>query len=347
MTAISPLSGRIAARVAGSHPLAGTYIVDHLVTEITQATVRASDLVTDATRLEAPAAAAVEVVGRGEWAQRNLAAFAHLLEPAEKRIAERLEASGKTGTATAAIAHQVIAAETGLLLGFLSRRVLGQYELVLPTGDRGDTVAYVGVNLIDIERRHQFRPSEFRLWVALHEMTHRAQFVGVHWMADYFLSLVEELVANAVPESKRLGRIVSELIDARSADRPLIDERGLVGLLASPEQRAVIDRVQALMSLLEGHGHVVMDRVGAEILRGHARMSRVLKARRSDPRTQLLFRLTGLEMKMRQYEDGEAFILEVERRAGWEMLDTAWKSPEMLPTLDEIGDPPRWLSRVG
>lgn len=346
-SAPAPLSGRLAARVAGSHPLADTYVLDRLVTEMDEVTIRAAEMVTEATRLPAPAAADVEVVSRTQWAERNLAAFSHLLEPAERRIAERLEASGKLGSATAGIAHQVVAAETGLLLGFLSRRVLGQYELVLPTGDRGDTVAYVGVNLIDLERRHQFRPSEFRLWVALHEMTHRSQFVGVEWMADHFLSLVETLVSQAVPEPGRLGRIVKELAEARADDRPLLDERGLLGLFASPEQRDTIDEVQALMSLLEGHGHVVMDRIGADILRGHARMSRVLKARRSDPRTQLLFRLTGLEMKMRQYELGEAFILEVERQAGWEAIDAAWESPDNLPTLEEIEDPSGWLSRVG
>jgi coenzyme F420 biosynthesis associated uncharacterized protein len=182
--------------------------------------------------------------------------------------------------------------------------------------------------------------------VAIHEMTHRAQFVGVPRLADHFLALIEKLVGQAVPEPGRLSRIVRELMEARSEERPVIDERGLLGLFASPAQRETIDEVQALMSLLEGHGHVVMDRIGAGVLRGHARMSRVLKARRSDPRTQLLFRLTGLEMKMRQYETGEAFILDVERRAGWEALDVAWSGPEALPTLEEIEDPARWLSRV-
>jgi len=341
------LSGRMAARVAGSHPLDGTYVLDRLVTEISDATTRASDLVSESTRLPSPAGAEVEVVGRSEWVERNIASFGHLLEPAERRIAERLESSGRLGAATASVAHQVVTAETGLLLGFLSRRVLGQYELVLPTGDRGDTVAYVGVNLLDLERRHHFLPSEFRLWVALHEMTHRAQFVGVGWMADHFLGLVERLVSQAVPEPGRLARIAKSVLDARAEDRPVIDESGLIGLFASPEQRETLDEVQALMSLLEGHGHVVMDRIGAELMRGHGRMSRVLKARRSDPKTQLLYRLTGLEMKMRQYEMGEAFILEVERQAGWESLDVVWSAPEALPTLGEIEDPARWLSRVG
>lgn len=346
MTTPAPLSGRLAARVAGTHPLDQTYLADQLAEEMAEATAKASALVAEATRLPAPAQPEVEVVSRTDWVDRNLASFGHLLEPAERRIAEKLEATGRWGTATAALAHQVVAAETGLLLGFLSRRVLGQYELVMPTGDRGDTVAYVGANLIDMERRHQFRPSEFRLWVALHEMTHRAQFVGVGWMADHFLELVKTLVSQAVPEPGRLARVINEVLEARADNRPVIDERGLMGLFATPEQRETLDEVQALMSLLEGHGHVVMDRIGADVLRGHARMSQVLKSRRSDPRTQMLFRLTGLEMKMRQYQDGEAFVLAVEREAGWEALDPVWSEADALPTLTEIAQPERWLRRV-
>lgn len=346
MAGSSPLTSRLAARVAGTHPLADTYVAAHLVSDMGPITATASGMVTDATRLPAPAAADVQVVSRVDWVERNVAAFGHLLEPAERRIAQKLEASGRMGATTAALAHQVIGVETGILLAVLSRRVLGQYELVLPTGDRGDTVAYVGVNLLDMERRHQFRPSEFRLWVAIHEMTHRAQFVGVPWLAGHFLGLIERLVSQAVPEPGRLARVVGEVLDARNADRPVIDERGLMGLFATPDQRDTLDEVQALMSLLEGHGHVVMDRIGAEVLTGHARMSRVLKARRSDPKTQLLFRLTGLEMKMRQYEDGERFILDVERLAGWNALDVAWSGPEALPTLDDIASPERWLRRV-
>lgn len=344
MSSPSPLATRLAARMAGSHPLDGTYLLEDLAQAMDRLTPRASQLVAEATRLDAPEAAAIEVVGRSEWVERNLAAFTHMLAPAERRIAERLH--GPTANVTSALAHQVVVAETGLLLGFLSRRVLGQYELVLPSGNRGDSVTYVGINLIDMERRHQFQPSQFRMWVALHEMTHRAQFVGIPWMADHFLGLVERLVSQAVPEPGRLSRIVGDILEARSEDREIIDERGLLGLLASPEQRQTLDQVQALMSLLEGHGHVVMDRIGAALLGGHARMARILKARRADRRSQLLYRLSGLEMKMRQYEQGEAFVLEVERQAGWEALDAAWSGPEALPGLAEIEEPSRWLSRV-
>jgi coenzyme F420 biosynthesis associated uncharacterized protein len=240
----------------------------------------------------------------------------------------------------------VMAAETRAILSILARRVLGQYELVLPTGERGDTVAYVGPNILQMERTHQFKPAEFRYWVALHELTHRAQFQGIPWMRDYFMGLVTDLVETTQPESGVLGRVMDEIGDRRASGQPILDERGLLGLFGSPEQNAIVDQVQALMSLLEGHGHVVMDRVGAERLRSQDRMSRVLKGRRHDKRTAAFFRLTGLEMKMKQYKQGEKFIRKVERESGWETIGIAFRGASSLPSLDEINNPSQWLRRV-
>ena len=127
----------------------------------------------------------------------------------------------------------------------------------------------------------------------------------------------------------------------------MVGEAGLMGLFATPDQKAMLERVQALMALLEGHGHVVMDRIGARELVTQDRMARVLKMRRKDPRSAAFLRLTGLEMKMRQYEMGERFILGVERIAGFGALNAVWESAERLPTLDEIRNPQRWLERVG
>jgi coenzyme F420 biosynthesis associated uncharacterized protein len=237
-------------------------------------------------------------------------------------------------------------AEMTAVLSVLARRVLGQYELVLPTGEPGDVVAFVWPNILQLERTHQFRPEEFRFWVALHEMTHRAQFQGIPWLRGYFLGLVEELVEQSRPDPGRMSKVIEELSRRYGAGTPLIDERGLLGLFASSEQTAVIDRVQALMSLLEGHGHVVMDRLGREHLRSQERMSRVLKARRKDKRSAAFFRLIGLEMKMIQYESGERFIKAIERQAGWETVALAFRGVASLPTLDEIDTPELWLTRV-
>lgn len=334
------LARRVAARLAGVHPLEDTYHFRHFERQASELVSRAAELASIETRLPWVGEPTVAVVSRQRWTEANLEGFGRLLAPAEAR----LEGSGMGRR----LASRLMGAEVGALVGILARRVLGQYELVLPSndGDHGDTVLFVGVNVMDLERRHEFRPDEFRFWVALHECTHRLQFTGVPWLRSYFLELVEQLVEVSVPEPGRMQRIRDDMRVAAREGRPLIDERGLMGLLATPEQRELIDRVQALMSLLEGHGHVVMDRIGARVLVSQERMARTLKMRRTDPRMSAFLRLTGLEMKMKQYEQGERFILAVERQAGFEALDGVWAGPDALPTLAEIRNPDRWLARV-
>lgn len=346
MTASRPGRGRLTDRLAGTYPLAETYHSQSLSEEMERVTREVSEIVPEATGLSLPGSPTTVVIGRSEWMDRNVATFAHLTEPARRKLEERMRDSGTRNQSAAALAERVMAAETRAVLSVLARRVLGQYELVLPTGERGDTVAYVGPNVLQMERTHQFKPSEFRYWVALHELTHRAQFQGIPWMRDYFMGLVTDLVETSQPDSGVFGRAIEEISNRVSSGNPIVDERGLLGLFGSPEQNAIVDQVQALMSLLEGHGHVVMDRVGAERLRSQDRMSRVLKGRRHDKRTAAFFRLTGLEMKMKQYKQGEKFIQVVEREAGWDTVKIAFRGASSLPSLPEIEDPTRWLRRV-
>jgi coenzyme F420 biosynthesis associated uncharacterized protein len=341
-----PFAGRVAGLVARSYPLAESYHIDHLASQMKMVVGTANRAVEEETGLALPGAPTVAIVDRRQWVDRNVSSFQKLIEPAERRIAERISLRSDTAFARD-VAHRLVGAETGAILGFLARRVLGQYELVVPNDDEADSIAFVGANILQMERSQQLRPDEFRMWIALHESAHRAQFVGVPWLRPYFFGLVTELVDASVPEPGRLGRLVQDLVAARRQGTPLIDETGLMGLFASPAQRSALDRVQALMSLLEGHGHVVMDRLGERSLRTQRRMAALLKARRNDPRTAAFFRLTGLEMKMRQYEMGERFVLDVERRAGWHALSTAWSGAEALPTLREIEEPGEWLRRVG
>ena len=305
-----------------------------------------SQVVPEATGLTLPGQPTTIVIGRAEWIERNVASFTHLMEPLQRQLIEKIEASGPRARGVASFTSRMMQAEMTAVLSVIARRVLGQYELVLPTGEDADVVAFVGPNIMQMERAHQFRPEEFRFWVALHELTHRAQFQGVPWLRDYFMGLVGELVEQSRPEPGRLNRVIEEVTRRRFAGAPVIDDRGLLGLFASSEQHVVIDKVQALMSLLEGHGHVVMDRLGRQHLRTQDRMSKILKARRQDKRTAAFFRLTGLEMKMNQYRMGERFIDIVEREAGWETVGHAFRGVGNLPTLEEIGSPERWLRRV-
>ncbi len=334
-------AGQVARRFSGEYPLAGTYHERRFQLQAPDLVARASDMVSSETGLDLPGTPAVGVISRSDWVDTNIKSFGKLLEPLEDKLAD------KDGFG-ASIAARVVGAELGAVLGFMSKRVLGQYELVLPTGDgdRGDTVLFVGANILAMERQYEFRPSSFRFWVALHESAHRAQFMGVPWLRDYFLTLVERLVDSSNPESGRISRVAADVRSALAAGVDALGDTGLVGLLASPEQREVLDDVQALMSLLEGHGHVVMDRIGEREIVDVRRMSKVLKARRKDPKSAAFMKLIGIEMKMKQYDAGASFITQVEEQASWDALSMAWGSPEALPTLQEIDDASIWLDRM-
>jgi coenzyme F420 biosynthesis associated uncharacterized protein len=179
-------------------------------------------------------------------------------------------------------------------------------------------------------------------------VTHRTQFTGVPWLRPYFLELVGELMGAADPDPTRVFTAVGRLADAaRTRTNPMADG-GVVALFASPEQRQAMERVGGLMSLLEGHGDVVMDRAAVDQVPSAERFARVLRNRRKEMNlaTKLLQRLIGLEAKLAQYEQGEQFIAAVEDVGGPALLNRAFERPENLPTLAEIREPSLWLDRV-
>jgi coenzyme F420 biosynthesis associated uncharacterized protein len=338
------LAERLARRVAGRDPLERSYLAASLQSDFEEATTRAEVLVGEFTGLMAPEdPARAMVLDRQGWVDANVASFRRTLEPFTRRVGERM-----ANSAFAPVGRSVAGAEMGVLLGFLAQRVLGQYDLLVPEeGENSDAVYYVGPNILSLEKRFGFRPGDFRLWIALHEVTHRAQFRAVPWMKGYFLSLVEGSLSLIEPDPKRLVRALERAAESARRGRNPLDDGGLVGLFATDEQKVVIDQVQALMSLLEGHGNVVMDRLGEAHVRGVERMSAVLKARRATGgMAKQMRKLFGIEMKMRQYEVGERFITAVEKRRGMSALDAAWRSPEHLPTLPELEDADLWLDRV-
>ena len=336
------LARRVAVRVAGTNPLEGSYLADSLQSDFSDATTRAQDLVSEYTQLVPVAGPATgRVINRAEWIDNNLAGFQRLLAPLSERLAHAAPGLVRKGGRT------VVGAELGVLLGFLGRRVLGQYDLILPE-DGGGAVYYVGPNVLELEKRFSFPPAPFRLWIALHEVTHRSQFTGVPWMKGYFLSLVDETLGGIDPDPRRLLEAVVRAVNKlRRGEDPLADG-GIVGLFATDEQRQTLSKVQALMSVLEGHGNFVMDDIGREHVADASRMSATLRARRQAGGAQrLLYRISGMEMKVQQYELGEKFISAVHARGGPRAVDAAWRSPEHLPTMEEIRDPEAWMSRVG
>lgn len=339
------LAERVARRIAGREPLATSYLGPSLSRDFTEVTVEAEAAVGELTGLRPPSPAVAAVLDRGAWVGANVASMRRLLAPFSDRVGARIASSP-----VAPVGRRIAGAELGFLLGYVAQRVLGQYDLLVPDDTapgRDDAVYYVGPNVLGLEKRYAFRPRDFRLWIALHELTHRAQFTGVPWLRDYFMGLVAELVGGVEPDPRRMLGAVVRAVDEMRQGRNPIDEGGVVSLFASEEQRETLARVQALMSLLEGHGNAVMNRLGAELVDGQARMARVLQARRNARgATAVLHRLLGLELKMRQYELGESFVNAIEREAGLRAIDPAWERPELLPTLAELSAPLTWLSRV-
>jgi coenzyme F420 biosynthesis associated uncharacterized protein len=337
----------VAIRFAGREPFSQSYYYDSLEPDFVAMTAQAQELVESHTGWQSQAGEArAKVADRAHWIRANIASFQRMLRP----LISKLEEQPMAGV-FAPVAGRIAGAEMGAVLGWMSTRVLGQYDMLVleeEEPEEQDLVYYVGPNILALEKRFAFPPSEFRLWVALHEVTHRTQFTGIPWLRPYFLSLVHDMIGHVDADPavmfKAVGRVAESL---RRGDNPLKDG-GVVTLLASDEQRATMDRIGGLMSLLEGHGDITMDRAGGDRIPSAERFGRVLRQRRQNAafHVKILQRLIGLEAKLNQYEQGEEFIESVEKVGGQQLVDVAFESAVTLPSLAEIRDPDSWIQRV-
>lgn len=339
---------RVAVRAAGREPFARSYHFAALQPDFDRLTAVAEDLVAEETGLRSLAGPArARVTDRAGWIGANVSSFQRLLAPMLEKFGDRVS-SGRSGPVMARLAG----AELGLVLGWMSTRVLGQYDLLVVEEENPqdqDIVYYVGPNVLAIEKKFAFPPEEFRMWLALHEVTHRAQFTGVPWLREHFIGLVHETIAAVDPDPARLTEMLARVAASiRAGEKPLADG-GLVNLVAGPGQRAVLDQVSGMMSLLEGHGDVTMDRAGKGLVPSADRFGAVLRQRRESVRgfARIMQQLIGLQAKLNQYAQGEAFIAEVERAGGPGLLSRAWEEPANLPSLLEIREPFRWVERMG
>src|SRR5207302_6297425 len=243
-------------------------------------------------------------------------------------------------------------AEVGALLAYLATRVLGQFELLGPAPDEtggAGRLTLVAPNIVATEQALGVDPADFRLWVCLHEVTHRTQFAAAPWLHEHVRSLLGEyLAASDLDPAALLGRLrgaVGSISDTLRGGSQL----SLLEIVQTPEQKVVLDRVTGLMSLLEGHADVVMDGVGptvvpsVETIRGRFEERR----RSGSPLDKAMKRLLGMDMKMRQYAEGAQFVRTVLNAIGMDGLNRVWSGPSMLPDAAEIRDPHRWLTRTG
>ena len=342
----SPIDWRraeqIATSIAGRHPL----VAGAKVTDFGHLNPRLEDQIEETTGLRSLAGpAVVQVIDRPDWIRANIASFQHLLAPVLDEWSEKMPSNGFAAN----ISSQLVGAELGALLGWMSTRVLGQYDLLVGREGDDDAVYMVGPNLAAMEKRFGFDPEEFRTWVLLHELTHRAQFTGVPWMKGHFTDLVDVSVRMANPDPHRIAEAIREAFNDRDRARQQVRDSGVFGLIASAEQRQVIQQIAGLMSLLEGHGDVTMSRAAGDLVPSAGRFSAVLQARRrrTNPLSRLMLRLTGIEGKLNQYAAGERFIAAIEAERGPRAVDVCWLTSANLPSMEEIRNPPQWLGRIG
>ena len=339
-----------------------------LVTDLRRQAVAAQGHVRDLTGLDAPGGtSAVAVIDRPSWVSANIGGFQVMLEPLVERLTAR---RGRPTGATAAIGSRVTAVETGSLLAFLATKVLGQYELfgsVDATLDGGVGSAAAAVqrldatpgrlllvapNVLSAEREMGVDPSDFRLWVCIHEETHRVQFGAVPWLREHVLSLVHEFLDKTEVDPaqllSRLRAVLQAAYDSVRQDGGGADAPSLLEAIQTPAQKAVLDRVTAIMSLLEGHADYVMDAVGPSVVPSVETIRARFQARRATAgRAEIaLRRLMGFEAKLRQYRDGSRFVRGVVEQVGMADFNAVWAAPENLPTKAELTDPAAWVARV-
>ncbi|WPW29701.1 zinc-dependent metalloprotease [Streptomyces atratus] len=302
----------------------------------------------------------VLVVDRAGWIKANVAGFRELLRPLLGKMQDR-RGNGPGGAVLGAVGGKVTGVEVGMLLSFLASRVLGQYETFAPatrdlpaSADGGGRLLLVAPNIVHVERELEVDPHDFRLWVALHEETHRTQFTGVPWLRDHLQgeiqSFLEETDVDPMTVLERLREAAQSLAGGRPEGEDGEDGgRSLVELVQTPAQREILGRLTAVMSLLEGHADYVMDGVGPEVVSSVGEIREKFQQRRARGASRLdqaLRKLLGLDAKLRQYRDGERFVRAVVDEVGMDGFNRAWTSPNTLPTKAEIAKPTDWIARV-
>ena len=311
------------------------------------------------TRLDAPAGGgeAVVVVDRPGWIQANASGFRTVLEPLVAKIQEKKPRSSPVADA---VGSKVTGVQTGSLLAFLATKVLGQYELFPPYGvdptDKPGRLLLVAPNIVSAEREMGVDPRDFRLWVCLHEETHRVQFGAVPWLRRHMMDEISAFVgATDVDAAAVAERLKAAAAAAYGAIRDGFDPDSgegsggsLVDAVQSPAQREILARITALMSLLEGHADFVMDGVGPSVIPTVATIRAKFQTRRKEASRveQVIRRLLGVDAKLRQYRDGERFVRGVVERAGMEGFNQVWARADNLPTKAELADPQAWVTRV-
>lgn len=335
------LARKIGRRFAPSGPEMRMHEAKGVVSELRSHAEQAREHVFTITGMRTEPGHPAVVVDRGDWIDSNVAAMGEVLAlwPAAHDKHEQASSSAQ------AIGPRASAVQLGAALGWLSGKVLGQYEAL---GDPG-RLLLVAPTIVDIEQTLEVEPRDFRLWVCLHEETHRVQFGAVPWLEDHFKGLITRALATFDESSfgDRFFAITSEVFAA------VIQRRtpDILTAVQTPEQRAILDEITGLMSVLEGHADVVMDEVGVDVLPTVATIRERFERRRSSEAAvrgadSIWRKALGMDAKMRQYREGAGFVRALMADGGMAMVNRVWEKPENLPSATEVREPSLWLARV-
>ncbi|MCW2901383.1 MAG: hypothetical protein JWO67_3648 [Streptosporangiaceae bacterium] len=295
------------------------------------------------------------IVDRPGWIRANIDGFRVVLEPLMERLSSSRGGSGLTsgpaGFVLQAVGSRVTGMQVGAILAYMASRVLGQYELFLPPDPSGRAatgrLTLVAPNIVHVENELGVDSRDFRLWVCLHEETHRAQFTGVQWLRPY---VQEQMTAFLLASDLDPGAMLERLREAADAVVDVVrgGDSSLIDAIQSPEQREILDRLTAVMTLVEGHGDYVMDAVGPKVVPSVAEIRARFQNRREggSRMDKTIRRLLGMDLKMKQYAEGSRFVRRVVAEVGMEGFNQVWTSPETLPSHDELREPASWIARV-
>ncbi|MFC1410675.1 zinc-dependent metalloprotease [Streptacidiphilus sp. N1-12] len=330
------------------------------------------------TGMNSPSSAAtpVLVVDRPGWVKANVAGFRTIITPLADRMQAR-RAATPGGAVLGTVGGKVTGVEVGMLLAFLSSKVLGQYETFAPAEVPADLstlddehpvqpgrLLLVAPNIVAVERELDVDPHDFRLWVCLHEETHRTQFTAVPWLRDHIEGEIQTFLAQTDIDPatllERLREAAGSLgsLPGFGGGGDSDDDGGtgagggtgsLMDIVQTPEQREILARLTAVMSLLEGHADVVMDGVGPQVVPSVAEIREKFQQRRAKGTGRLdalLRKALGLDAKMRQYQDGAVFVRAAVDAVGMAGFNRVWTSPNTLPTKEEIHNPAAWVARI-
>jgi coenzyme F420 biosynthesis associated uncharacterized protein len=314
---------------------------------------QATPIVAEYTGMELPYdLTGVYAFDRIDWVDANIRNFQTLFEPIEQLNPLRQDPNVSSfNLAWGTVNQRILTAEIGLLLGYLGRRVLGQYDMTLLGREpvEGGRLYFVHPNIQNVERNLRLPSQEFRLWLALHEVTHAFEFEANPWLQEHFNGLLKEYISFVNRDAEHLKRGMDGLkIFWRRARNGESISGNWFEYVMNEEQRDLFNRMQALMSVVEGYSNHVMNAVGRELIPSYEVISRRFERRlRQRTTVEVLFaRITGLDVKMEQYRKGEAFIEALCAEGGHDLAKRVWEGPAMLPTIDEINEPQLWIDRA-